>query len=76
MNAKKAKDIRRLLKSRGIDPTQAVYYTRNVHMVHGTVVDKQGKVIKNEQVAVKAHTRVLVNGCGRAIYLQLKKVTV
>ena len=76
MNCKKAKAIRKILKSRGIDPSHAVYYTRNIHMVHGTMIDAQGKAIKNEEVAVKAHTRVLVSGCGRAIYLQLKKVKV
>lgn len=76
MNLKKAKMLRKMLRKQGIDPTQVFYLSTKEHLVHPVVTNQHGEKVKDLSHAVQAHTRVLSNGCGRAIYLQMKKVTV
>lgn len=75
MNSKRAKGIRRFLRNRGIDVTQAEYEKINEHTVTAVVgshFDEHGDLVE-DVMTTTAHTAMLVKGCGRQLYMSLKR---
>ncbi len=78
MNSKKAKELRKFLKSIGHGATQVAYvggeapiFTRMGFNEHGVLVpDAEGFVTRK---TVRGVPRELDDGCGRAIYQEMKR---